>query len=581
MGLDPWMEQASEFMLLVLAVMVTAWYGGFRPGLLATFIGAVAGDYFLIEPAGQFSYTADDLSRVGLFFLAGAQISWLSGALHDARRRAEAEARVARESEERYRTLAANFPNGVVCLFDRDLRWVLADGTGLAAVGVSGKDLLGRTARDVLPPAIADAVERLYRVALAGGAATGEIQASGRTGLVQAVPLKNSRGDIYAGLSIALDVTETVRAREELRQARDELEERVRARTAELDYRKTLLESQSEASNDGILVVSQERRVAYFNRRFVELWQIPAPQPMALLDVVVRAMRSKLALRTDPLAEASGPYPCTRDGPPQELHLADNRVFECYSAAVHSGDGTSYGRVWFFRDVTQQKRLECQVLDVCEREQRRMGQDLHDGLGQLLTGVGLMSKALEQRLSAVAPEEARQAGGVADLIQQAVTQARDLSRGLRPVALEPDALERSLEELAQFEQRLTGVTCVVRVSPGVVVESEATATHLYRIAQEAVNNAVKHSRTDQIIVRLVPSDGTLQLLVEDQGVGVPAELPRGGGMGLQIMQYRARMIGAALEVRRRPGGGTVVACSMRMSSGGRREYASNAHASRG
>ena len=566
LALDPVLRQASPFMLLVPAVMISAWYGGMGPGLLATCLGAAAGDYFLLEPAG-FSRTVHNLSRVGVFSLVGVQISWLSGALHRARGRAEGEARAARESErtareseQRYRTLAANFPNGAVFLFDRDLRLLLADGTGLAAAGVSREQVEGKTVRDAFPPDVVERVTPLYRSALSGEAPAAEVYHRGRTYLIQAVPLRDADGGVYAGLAMTLDVTERVQVREDLRRARDELELRVRERTAELAYQKTLLESQSEASLDAILVVSDDRHVVYHNRRLVELWRMPEAALAALpapLGAFVQPMRDRLATDQDPLTDSHPPYPCPEGEPHTELVLKGDRSLECYSAPVVSKDGTSYGRVWFFRDITERKRLEREVLDVSEREQRRIGQDLHDGLGQHLTGIGLIAKGIERRLrNKSADDEARDVAEVAEMVGQAVAQARDLARGLRPVALAADGLATGLQELARVVEKAGDVRVQLHADSPADPLSDTEATHLYRIAQEAVNNAVKHGKPTRIAIALADSGDGVRLTVEDDGVGLPPEQQPGHqGMGLQIMQHRARMIGAIFAIRRRAGGG--------------------------
>ena len=344
-----------------------------------------------------FSHTPENLSRIAVFVAIGVQISWLSAALHKARRRAEADARLARaaeraarESEQRYRTLAANFPDGAVFLFDRDLRWLLADGKALAASGVSREQLEGKTLRDVLPPDVSGQIEPVYRAALAGEPAAAEVEQNGRVYFVHAVPLRDADGTVSAGLCITLDVTERVRVREALREARDELERRVRERTAELHYQKTLLEAQSEASLDGILVVSQAGHVAYANRRFVELWQLSDSPAGASLESISAAMRHRLPGGRDPLVEVSGPYPCPEGEAHEELRLTDGTVLECYSTTVRSDDGTSHGRVWFFHDVTPRKRAEAE-LDARLRQQaagRRPGVPEGNGRGRPTKAAG-------------------------------------------------------------------------------------------------------------------------------------------------------------------------------------------------
>jgi signal transduction histidine kinase len=341
-------------------------------------------------------------------------------------------------------------------------------------------------------------------------------------------------------------------ARDELQQAHDELERQVQERTAELNFRKTLLESQSDASLDGILVLSKEGQVIFHNRRFRDLWQLPDGEIYGDLARIAGAIRAKLAEEQDPFEHAH-----------RELTLRTGQRLDRYSAPVVSSQGESYGHVWFFRDVTEEHRLEREVLDVCEREQRRIGQDLHDGLGQHLTGLGLMCKRLEQKLSAKAPVEGHDAARIAEYVAQAVSQARELSRGLRPVVLAADGLAGGLRQLAVTTQQMSGLPCNLRVEGEVGMPDDAVETHLFRIAQEAVNNAAKHACATHIDLTLAATaGGGLRLSIEDDGIGFTQPSPPVQGMGLQIMRHRANVIGATLEIRRGNTGGTAVICSV-------------------
>lgn len=564
LALQDVMPNTSPFLFFMPAVMFSAWYGGLGPGLLSTFVGALAANYFLLKPGGAFAMSPDNVPRVLLFVVIGVQISWLSGALRRARILAETDAAAARRSERRYRALSSNFPNGAVFLFDRELRWLLADGKGLDAAGVDKQRLAGRPIAETVPAEVARAVEPMARGALEGRDVVAEVSHAGRVYLVHALPL-GSDGEVPTGMAIALDVTERVRVREALRQANEQLERRVAQRTGELAFQKSLLESQSDASLDGILVVSPERQVMYLNRRFLELWQLAARPLPAPLDGVVEEMRSRLAVPgDDPLAQARAPYPCPDDRPHSELVLKDEQTLECYSAPVVGPDGTDYGHVWFFRDVTERKRLARQVLEVCEREQRRIGQDLHDGLGQQLTGIGLLAMSLGRKLREASPAHAADAEEIAEMMRQAVTQARDLARGLRPVALAADGFVAALNELANVVSKTSGLSVELRHGDGEIVPpDDATATHLYRIAQESVSNAIRHGRPSRIDITLARTgDAGLRLTIEDDGAGLPQPVVKGQGMGLQIMQHRARLIGAVLEVRRGSEGGTLVDVSL-------------------
>jgi PAS domain S-box-containing protein len=213
-------------------------------------------------------------------------------------------------------------------------------------------------------------------------------------------------------------------------------------------------------------------------------------------------------------------------------------------------------------DVTERNRLEREILEISAREQRRIGQDLHDGLGQHLTGISFLSKVLEQKLAAKSLEESAQAAEIATLVNQAVTQSRDLARGLCPVKLEGDGLVQALQELAIKMESLFHVTCLFQCEIPVLIHDNAVATHLYYIAQEAATNAIKHGKAQHIAIGLTVAQDRIILMVKDDGIGFPAREEKQTGMGLHIMNYRASMIDAYLAIQPNAEGGTVVTCSL-------------------
>jgi two-component system, LuxR family, sensor kinase FixL len=213
------------------------------------------------------------------------------------------------------------------------------------------------------------------------------------------------------------------------------------------------------------------------------------------------------------------------------------------------------------RDITERKRLEQEILEISDREKRRIGQDLHDSLGQLLTGIGFKSKSLENKISAKGIPEADGARQIADLVTQAISQARGLARGLQPVEPRPAGLMSALEELALTMHNLFKVTCIFKCEQAVKVSDPAAATHLYRIAQEACNNAIKHGHAGQVIIELQRRDDAVTLTIRDDGEGFCEPAPGAPrGMGLQIMRYRAAMVGGSISIRRNEAGGTIVQC---------------------
>jgi PAS domain S-box-containing protein len=217
------------------------------------------------------------------------------------------------------------------------------------------------------------------------------------------------------------------------------------------------------------------------------------------------------------------------------------------------------------RDISERRQLEKEVLEATAREQRRIGQDLHDGLGQQLAGIALMSNALAQALESISPSHAAQAARIAAHIREAIETTRNLSRGLAPVELSGTGLASALRQLAHNTQAMTGIECVFRCEHPVLIEDNLAATHLFRIAQEAVNNAVKHARARRIDIVLNGLPERILLAVHDDGRGLPPNAARAGGSGLRIMQYRAGVLGASLAVQRADQGGTSVVCSLHLS----------------
>lgn len=242
--------------------------------------------------------------------------------------------------------------------------------------------------------------------------------------------------------------------------------------------------------------------------------------------------------------------------------LKGNRRDVTLRWTVPPGHEQDYSRVLISMvDVTERKRLEKEILEISGREQRRIGRDLHDGLGQLLGGVRFKIARLRQCLQRRGIEaEAEMLDEIDQFIAEAMTQARALAQGLSPVSVEEDGLTQALRGLVYTVERLGGIPCTLHVDEPVSIGDPEVATQLYRIAQEALTNAMRHSRATRLQVILAREGSSVTLTVRDNGVGIPKKAARREGMGLHIMRYRARMIQADLEVRNLPEGGTQVSC---------------------
>ncbi len=229
---------------------------------------------------------------------------------------------------------------------------------------------------------------------------------------------------------------------------------------------------------------------------------------------------------------------------------------------VRDAEGNPSQILGTIQDITERKRLEQEVVDVAVAEQRRIGQELHDGTGQELTGLCMLADNLADALRESSPQDAQLARRIAQGLRQALSQVRALSRGLIPVEVDAEGLMAALTELTTRISDLHSLNCVFECANPVPVEDNYTATQLYRIAQEAITNAIKHGKPHSIRVSLEARGPYLTLRVVDDGIGFSPAETNGDGMGLRIMRYRAGQIGAQFAVRPGPTSGAIVSCTL-------------------
>jgi PAS domain S-box-containing protein len=218
------------------------------------------------------------------------------------------------------------------------------------------------------------------------------------------------------------------------------------------------------------------------------------------------------------------------------------------------------------RDVTRQKWLEREILEVLDQERERFGRELHDGLCQSLAGIAALSTTLANRLAANSESAASaMAAEITTLLNESIVQARDLAHGLGPVGLNQAGLDGALESLALSVRHLFRVSCTFECERPILRPRREVESHLVRIVQEAVNNAITHGKADRIEISLGSKGGQGLLSINDNGVGMPVEAPTPEGAGLHTMAFRARLIGGSLEIRRRTPRGMAVACAFPQS----------------
>jgi signal transduction histidine kinase len=213
-------------------------------------------------------------------------------------------------------------------------------------------------------------------------------------------------------------------------------------------------------------------------------------------------------------------------------------------------------------EMHERARLEREILEVSEREQRRIGHDLHDGVCQHWAATAIAGQVLGEKLAAKALPEAVDAREVVRLVEDGITLTRHVAHGIAPPEMESEGLVRALQEFAANITKMFKLTCVFECDSPPQVDDPEAATHLYRIAQEAVNNAIRHGKPRQIVISLANRRQHVELTVEDDGVGLPDDWQKRRGLGTRIMAHRAAMIEAVFSIEPNPTGGTFVKCSM-------------------
>jgi PAS domain S-box-containing protein len=353
---------------------------------------------------------------------------------------------------------------------------------------------------------------------------------------------------------------EEKRLREETHQTRAELAQKAAA----LQTSETRLAGIINSAMDGIITVTHEQRIILFNPAAEKMFGYRAEQLLGKpLDILLpHRARAAHAGHVHNFGETG---------------VTSRRMGALGTIAGVRADGTEFpveasisqveteGQRLFtviLRDITERKRLEAAVAAAAEEERGRIARDLHDGLGQQLGGALFLSDLLHRDLKKREAVEGARAGQVHTLVVEALEQARELARGLYPVPPEPDGLMTALQNLADRVTRDRKIGCTFDTNAAVLLSDQTIATHLYRIGQEAVNNALKHSGTARIEIQLNQTAPALELSVQDFGKGLPAGTPA-PGLGMQTMRHRANLIGARLTVQNASQGGVQVSCSVK------------------
>jgi len=417
-----------------------------------------------------------------------------------------------------------------------DLHWEAAK-----ALGGTRRKIIGKTAGDLFAPEIAEKRQaQCDKVIRTGRAVRHEDTRAGRWFDQSYYPVFDEKGSVDRVVVFARDITQRKRAELALRES-------------EANFR-----ALADNANESIFIASGDGKNLYANERACKMTGYTESE---LLKMTIRDVaKPSEAKRIEKYARNR----VRGENAPRRYETVlvgkDGReilVRVSASMATWHGKRVTFGMI---DDITEHRRMEREIVEVGSRERHRIGRDIHDSLGSQLTGVGFLAAALEGRMRDKWPAEAKQAARIGLLIGNAIARTKGIARGLVPVALEDESLGATLKSLCHRTRRVFGIECKCILDKGVVLSDNEVATHLYRIVEEALNNAVQHGRAKRIEVRLKMHDDRGRLTIRDNGKGLPAKLAPKSGMGLRIMRYRAGMIGGELDLGRNAAGGATVTC---------------------
>jgi len=240
----------------------------------------------------------------------------------------------------------------------------------------------------------------------------------------------------------------------------------------------------------------------------------------------------------------------------------NNRILDISLTATLLKDekGKPFAITTTERDITERRFLEKEILDITEREREQIGQELHDGMGQVLTGIAVKCKGLALNLKSKSLDDSKEALVISKLANKAIAQTRDLAKMLYPVDIETGGLVSALQALASNTGKMLGVRCRFKCDKSVSVKNLVEAKQIYRIVQEAITNAIKHGKAKNINIQLRFTRSGTVLSVKSDGLDFPKLSPRTKGLGLKIMKYRTDLMGGSLDIHKGDKGGTVVTC---------------------
>ncbi len=468
----------------------------------------------------------------------------LAGMVHDITTRMETETAL-RESEERYRLLADHTDN-IVSLMDTHGNSLYISPSFFRKTGWTQKDLQRRNWRTRVHPADLSLVEHARNANLAGKATEIEYRMLCRDGSelwmeTKCKPIQDASGNAWRMVVWSHDITRYKLAEERIKQ--------------EQEFNQVLVNHASML----LVILDAKARILHVNettaaglgRRREALLGL-TPWEIGLMDDQ-EIERSKKRFRNLLRGGATAPV---------EVRLrtkgGEHRNVELRTTATRKTDGSIDRVIVVATDLTERLRLQQEVLRVSEQEHARIGSDLHDGVGQTMTGVASLVDALEEELDGEAQKSAHR---IRQLLQEAIQDVRRLSHGLSPAAVRHRELGGALQLLAETIRTNFRTDCACQIAGDIDLADPDKQMHLFRIAQEAVNNALRHSKPKQMKLSLRRhGKGTCELKIENNGRGMAKDQHGSDGIGLRVMEYRANLIGGSLQVQNGRRGGVAVTC---------------------
>jgi PAS domain S-box-containing protein len=479
---------------------------------------------------------------------ADGKALYYEGTSQDVTERKRAEEAL-KESEARLATLAHAVESTaeMICITDMEDSFTFANPAFLKGYGYTEAEIIGKTPAILFSPQNPPSLLGEILKATRAGGWNGEVIDRRKDGTDFPISLgtsqiRDSEGEVIGLIGVARDITERKRAEAVLKESEEKF--------------RTLFES----APIGMALHDARGKYVQTNQTYQRM--------LGFNNEELRQLSVRRITHPDDVQEGQQFFEEFRQGKREQyqrekryLHKDGHLVWAQASAsAIRNSKGELIYIISMVEDITERKLLEQEVIETSANERRRVGHELHDGLGQYLAGIAFKAKALEQSLVAESLPHGAEAKELAALVSNAISQTRSLARGLDPIEVETIGLQAALQNLAVETQKFFNISCRFQCAENMVEVDPRVSLALYRVVQEAIHNGITHGEATAINIELSMNGSNLCLRVQDDGTGFQPEEGRKTGIGLRVMQYRARSIGGHLRVRSEPKEGTEVLC---------------------